>query len=91
MTIVDFQSRIAVSHRLSTHLSLYLLLLAYLRLVLFREQWCLDVGEGKRVEHNGARRGLVSGNKEHGRTSFQSTGEALVARRRRYSAMLSEL
>jgi len=41
--------------------------------VLFRGQWSFVVGEGKRFEYNGARRGLVSSNKEHGRTSFQST------------------
>jgi len=41
--------------------------------VLFRGQWCFVVGEGKRVEYNGLRGGLVSANKEHGRTSFQST------------------
>jgi len=40
--------------------------------VLFRGQWCFNVGEGKRVEYNGARRGLVLANKEHGRTSSQS-------------------
>jgi len=41
--------------------------------VLFRDRWCFVVGEGKCGEYNGARRGLVSVNKEHGRTSFQST------------------
>ena len=61
---------------------LYLFLLAYLRLVLFRDQWCFDVGKGKRVEYNGARRGLVLANKEHCRTVL-STMERDVALFRR--------
>ena len=55
---------------------LYFLLLAYLRLVLFRDQWCFDVGKGKRVEYNGDV-AFVSANKEHGRTSFRSTRPGL--------------
>jgi len=87
MNIVDFESRIAGSLRLSTHLSYTFFLLAYLRLVLFRDQWCFDVGKGKRVEYNGARRGLVLANKEHCRTVL-STMERDVALFRRTKNMV---
>ncbi len=84
MTIVDFQSRITGSPSLDS--SLYIFLLACLRLVLFRDQWCFDVGRGKRVEYNGDV-AFVSANKEHCRTVL-STMERDVALFRRTKNMV---
>ncbi len=98
MIIVDFQSNRWFC--LSNSSLLYLLLLAYLGLVLFRDQWWFVVGKGKRAEDNGAELGTKERDgalfwqtmnmvKPHFRV--QGRGEALVACCPRYSAMLSEL
>ncbi len=52
LTFNDFQSRIAGSLRLSISSLLYLVLLAYLLLVLFEINGVFVVSKGKGVEYN---------------------------------------